>query len=158
MDQQVILGQLRANHLPEAVGYWPLAIGWWVLAGCLLTFIILVFYFSLRYWRKNRYRYQGLKLAQKIYKSYEQHGNDRQYAHDCNRLLKKLALHVFIRQDIASLNGKDWLEFLYCSSGNEQFKQPAAAALGSSRFNPDEEPDVTQLHPLIISWIKKHHA
>ena len=158
MDQQAILAQLRPNQLPEAIGYWPPAIGWWLLAGCLLTGILLTSYFTLRYRRKNRYRRQGLKLAQQLYKSYETHGNRRQYAHDCNRLLKKLALHAFPRQDIARLNGKDWLDFLYRSSGNTQFQQAAAAALGSGRFNPDQEPDVRQLYPLTISWIKKHHA
>lgn len=158
MDQQAILAQLRPNILPDPVGYWPLAIGWWMLVVCILLGVLIILYFTVRYYRKTRYRRHGIKLAQQIHKNYETHNNKRQYAHDLNRLLKKLALHTFPTQDIASLNGKAWLKFLYTSSGNKQFIHTDAEALGCDRFNPNHEPNTTQLYRLTISWIKQHHA
>ncbi|MDP0562221.1 MAG: DUF4381 domain-containing protein [Candidatus Endonucleobacter sp. (ex Gigantidas childressi)] len=158
MDQLTVLEQLRPNQLPDAVSYWPPAVGWWFVAGSLLAIILLVSIAVISYRRKNRYRRVGLKQAKLVLQKYANHGNNRLFSHDCNRLLKKVALQIFPCQDIASLNGKEWLDFLYESSGNEGFKTVAAEALGASRFKPDQEPDVTQLHPLIISWIKKHHA
>ncbi|MDP0588990.1 MAG: DUF4381 domain-containing protein [Candidatus Endonucleobacter bathymodioli] len=158
MDQQTFLEQLRPNQLPDAIGYWPPAAGWWFVAGSLMAIILLVLMVIVNHRRKNRYRRTGLKQAKRVFHNYTNHGNNRLFAHDCNRLLKKVALHIFPRQDIASLNGKEWLDFLYRSSGNEEFKSVTAEALGANRFKPDQEPDVTQLHPLTISWIKKHHA
>ncbi len=158
MDQQAILDQLRPNYLPDPVSYWPLAIGWWFIIGCLFIAICIVILLTIRSYRKNRYRSVGLKKASLIFQQYNSHGQKRQFAHECNRLLKLVALKAFPRQDIAQLNGEEWLDFLYRSSGNPLFKSPEASALGSDRFKPDQELNVEQLHKLTKSWIKKHHA
>ena len=158
MDHQAILAQLRPNHLPEAISYWPLAIGWWLLLASTISIISVMTYLFIIKRQKNKYRRLGLQLAKKIHKKFIEHGNKRQFAHDSNRLLKKVALQAFPRQNIANLNGKEWLDFLYQSSGNKQFKTMGAAAFGSSRFKPHQDPDVTQINPLTISWIKKHNA
>ena len=120
--------------------------------------IILVTYIIVTRWRKSRYRRQALSALNKVVKAYETHGNKRQYAHDCNRLLKKVALVAYPRQDIASLNGHQWQAFLAESSGNALFSETAGSALGSDRFKPDHELNVDQLQTLTISWIKHHHA
>ena len=158
MDPQSILANLRSNQLPEPVSIWPLAPGWWILASIILVGLLWITYTGIRSRIKNRYRREGLKIAGQILQHYETHGNRRQYAHDCNGLLKKVALHAFPRQEIASLVGAQWLDFLYQTSGNALFKQSPAYALGSIRFDPAQEPDVRQLYPLTKSWIKKHHA
>ncbi|WP_263080007.1 DUF4381 domain-containing protein [Endozoicomonas sp. Mp262] len=158
MDQTSLLDQLRPNLLPEPVSYWPPAMGWWLIAILLITGIAVAATFLVRHYRKNRYRRHGLRKVQAIYQSYLNHQQKRQFAHDCNRLLKAVALQAFPRQKTAQLNGQPWLDFLYESSGNGLFKQTAAAALGAERFKPDQEPDVELLHTLTKSWIKKHHA
>ncbi|WP_330924604.1 DUF4381 domain-containing protein [Candidatus Sororendozoicomonas aggregata] len=158
MDIQSALEQLRPNHLPAPVSIWPLAPGWWIVGGLSLVIIMLAMRFILSRWHKRRYRRRALSTLRKVVKAYEANGNKRQFAHDCNRLLKKVALQAYPRQNIASLNGDQWLVFLSQSSENPQFSDSAAAALGSDRFKPDHELNVDQLHTLTLSWIKKHHA
>ena len=158
MDMQSALEQLRPNHLPTPVGIWPLAPGWWVVGGVTLAVILLIAYIIISRRRKRRYRRQALSALHKVVKAYKTHGNKRQYAHDCNRLLKKVALVAYPRQDIASLNGHQWQAFLAASSGNTLFSEAEGAALGSDRFKPDHELNVDQLQTLTISWIKHHHA
>ncbi len=155
---QSALEQLRPNHLPAPVSIWPLAPGWWIVGGLTLAIIILATHFILSRWRKRRYRRQALSTLRRVVKAYEAHGNKKQFAHDCNRLLKKVALQAYPRQDIANLNGDQWLVFLSKSSGNAQFSHSEGAALGSDRFKPDYELNVDQLQTLTLSWIKKHHA
>lgn len=158
MDPQAILDQLRPNLLPAPVSFWPPAPGWWLLAGLLLLALVVLTAVLTRHYRQNRYRRRGLKQAQRLYQDYLCHQQKKQFAHDCNRLLKAVALQAFPRQKTARLNGQPWLDFLYESSGNTLFRQSAAAALGADRFKPDQDPDVELLHTLTKSWIKHHHA
>ena len=93
-----------------------------------------------------------------MFNSYLQHQDERRFAHDCNRLLKKVALHAYPKQDTASLSGKSWLEFLATTGSNNAFLEEAGDALGDQRFNPDWTPDVSALKSLTLSWIKKHYV
>ena len=152
------LDQLRGNHLPEAIGLWPPAPGWWILAALVLVLLIAAGFWLIRRWRKNRYRKQGLQRADALLQDYQQHKNARQFTHDCNRLLKQLALHAYPDEDIARLHGKAWQQFLADTGKNPGFTQRNGQALGESRFSPDNTTNVTALHQLTRSWIKRHHA
>ena len=158
MQGQNPLDQLRPNHLPDPIGFWPPAIGWWLLT--IITLIILgsVSYWLIKRWQKNRYRKQGRKQAEALYADFQDHQNPRQFAHDCNRLLKQVALHAYPQKDIAGLHGQQWQDFLAETGSNTAFIDGAGKALGEGRFTPDWTPDVTALHSLILSWIRKHHA
>ena len=152
------LAELRPNILPEPVGLWPPAPGWWIVALLILAAIITGGLWLFRFWRKNRYRKKALKEAEMLFNAYLQHQDERRFAHDCNRLLKKVALHAYPKQDTASLSGKSWLEFLATTGSNNTFLEEAGDALGDQRFNPDWTPDVSALKSLTLSWIKKHYV
>ena len=162
MQGQNPLDQLRANHLPDPVSFWPPAIGWWILALLVLILLVAAGYWLTRYWLRNRYRKQGCLQADTLYMKYQQHKNPRQFAHDCNRLLKQVALHAYPQQNIAALHGSKWLQFLATTGRNQQFTEKEGQALGEGRFTPrgtqDDPSDVTTLHRLTQSWIRKHHA
>ena len=51
------LAELRDIHLPEAVGYWPLAPGWWLL---LVSALVLA---GLIVWTVRRYRRNATALV-----------------------------------------------------------------------------------------------
>ncbi|OED41196.1 hypothetical protein ACH42_14535 [Endozoicomonas sp. (ex Bugula neritina AB1)] len=158
MQGQNPLDQLRPNHLPDPIGFWPPAIGWWLLAILILGTLSYGLYWLIKHWQKNLYRIQGRKSAKALYADYQKHQNPRQFANDCNRLLKQVALHAYPQQDIASLHGKQWQTFLSETGRDPRFTENAGLSLGEGRYTPDWTPDVTALHSLTLSWIKKHHA
>ena len=152
------LAQLRPNSLPDPVGFWPPAPGWWIASAVLLTIIATAAVWLYRLWRKNRYRKQALKQVDELFSAWQQHQDERRFAHDCNRLLKKVALHAYPQKDIASLSGTGWQEFLAETGNNNDFLNAPGEALGDQRFNPDWTPDISTLKTLTLNWIRKHHV
>lgn len=152
------LAQLRPNVLPDLIGFWPPAPGWWVVAVLLLAVIGTASLWLYRLWRKNRYRKLALKQVDELFNAWLQHQDERRFAHDCNRLLKKVALHAYPKQDIAALSGTNWLEFLAETGNNNDFLGVPGEALGDQRFSPDWTPDTSTLKSLTLNWIRKHHV
>ena len=60
MEQQDPLAQLRDIHLPDPVGFWPLAPGWWILGLLILILLGVALRFLIKRYRNNRYRKQAL--------------------------------------------------------------------------------------------------
>ncbi|WOG26022.1 DUF4381 domain-containing protein [Endozoicomonas sp. 8E] len=170
------LDQLRPNHLPDPVSFWPLAPGWWLSAVLIIVVVTLTTLFLVRYVRRNRYRRQARKQAHIIFSAYQNHQNSLQFANDCNRLLKQTALHAYPAEQVAALHGAPWLEFLSRKSGILAFSGKPGQSLGDARFQKmsvanemstekemptakdKSEVDVNQLHKLTVRWIRKHHA
>ncbi|WP_252176258.1 DUF4381 domain-containing protein [Endozoicomonas sp. 4G] len=182
------LDQLRPNHLPDPVSFWPPAPGWWLSAVLVIVVITLTTWLVTRSIRRNRYRRQARKQAHIIFSAYRNHQNSLQFANDCNRLLKQTALHAYPAEQVAPLHGDRWLDFLSRKSGIRAFNEQPGEALGDTRFQkvptakempmaqkmpmakempiaqemPTEkkspEVDVNQLHKLTVRWIRKHHA
>ncbi len=152
------LDQLRPNHLPDPVNFWPLAPGWWISALLLITLLTTVTIWTIRYVRRTRYRRQARRTAISLFEQFQQHNNCLQYANDCNRLLKQTALRAFPAEQVARLHGKQWLEFLADSAHLPEFTGQAGDALGDQRYRQQPSVDVAQLHSLTLSWIRKHHV
>ena len=150
------LTQLRPNHLPEPIGLWPPAIGWWLLAAMVIIALTSLTLFVYRRWQKNRYRSQALQLARAALSHYQQHQNPRQLAHECNELLKRVALHAFPKEPVAALNGTAWSEFLATTGDLPQFL--GHSAFTNDRYNPNAILSVDDIGELTQRWIKQHHA
>ena len=150
------LTQLRPNHLPEPIGLWPPAIGWWLLAAMVIIALASLTLFVYRRWQKNRYRNQALQLAGAALSHYQQHQNPRQLAHECNELLKRVALHAFPKERVAALNGTAWSEFLATTGDLPQFL--GHSAFTNDRYNPNAILSVDDIGELTQRWIKQHHA
>lgn len=158
MDMQNPLDQLRPNHLPDPVSWWPPAIGWWLSAFIILLLLAGALYFTVRYIRKTRYRRIAIKAGRQLLSGYQQHNDDRRFVNDCNQLLKQTALQAYPKEEIARLHGKGWQQFLTDKSDHNGFIQGAGSALGDSRYQKQQAVDVNALHSITLSWIRKHHA
>ena len=109
---------LHPMQLPEAIGWWPLAIGWWLLAVLVVLAVVLVVATAVRWLRRRRKDPRRLCLAEfeKIKQRFEQNADKAELLVSCSSLLKRSALTLFPRQDVAALSGERWLEFLLAQS------------------------------------------
>ena len=158
MNQTNPFDQLRPNHLPDPVSWFPPAPGWWLGSLLILILLSLAVWLLIRIIRRTRYRRQAKKAVAQLWLEYQQHGNDRQFAHECGSLLKRTALTAYPEEQIARLHGQDWLRFLADKSNNPAFLQGAGTVLGEGRYSKEQPVDVQSLHTMTLSWIRKHHA
>ncbi|MGI9274728.1 MAG: DUF4381 domain-containing protein [Endozoicomonas sp.] len=158
MQAQNPLDQLRPNHLPDPIGFWPPAPGWWVSGTLALLALFFLVYFLVKWHRRRRYRRQAGVMAERIMADFEEHEDPARFANDCNRLLKQTALQAFPRQQVARLHGQQWLAFLAEKSGNRDFIEGPGQALGENRFSGSPSVEVEVLYSMTRSWIRKHHA
>ena len=133
------LQNLRDIAVPEPPPLWPPAPGVWVLLIVLAAVVAALVVFWRRRRADNAYRRAGLSLL-----------GDARTTRDVNIVLKRVALAVFPRPEVAPLHGDEWAAFL-------------DGSCPSARFSPfgDLEDDATatgELRALARTWIRRHRA
>lgn len=105
---------LKDVEMPEAIGWWPLAPGWWVLLALIAISLIAFLILILRK-RKNP-KQVALKELYNIKRRFDKHQDQKRLLVECNILIKRLALTLYPRSQVAALSGQQWLGFLQESS------------------------------------------
>lgn len=103
---------LRDLHLPDAIGWWPLAPGWWLLlllAAGALTYLLLR---AFRAWQKNAPRRFALAELARYEKEYLQHRDPVTLGKQLSELLRRGMLAYASRGEVAGLTGDEWLIWL----------------------------------------------
>lgn len=106
------LAQLRDIHLPEPIGWWPLAPGWYLLLFLVIFCIAIIVLYSWRRYKNSVSKRQGLRLLNTYYSQYQNDQNSQLASARVSEILKRVALVYFPRAKVASLNGADWIQFL----------------------------------------------
>jgi hypothetical protein len=104
--------KLRDLHLPEAIGWWPLAPGWWVV---MVLALLGVGWLLRRTWRQRRFsapRRYALRELARVEAAYLTHGNIVTLGQQVSELLRRGMLAYAPRHEIAGLTGEQWLEWL----------------------------------------------
>lgn len=164
MNPQDPLAQLKDIHLPEPVGWWPLAWGWWLLIALLLMVIGALLWRAHVRRRRQRYRREALALLEHAYRDYQRNSPDpstrRQYLQQVSQLLRRTALSALPdarEADLAALSGQQWLRFLDLSASlTPAFTEGPGHILADGPYQPDPEVDVEALHRLAQQWIRAH--
>lgn len=155
------LQNLNDIVLPATVSWWPLAPGWYVLIGILLIALAWLGYRSIQCWVNNRYRRAALRelqiLEERINHPEERDAGLRQIP----VLLKRTALSVYPRRQVASLSGKDWFQFLDSTEKNPSFTATTTNTLNTVSYSTGglRAVDSQATHALISasrSWLKHH--
>jgi hypothetical protein len=152
-----ILHGIEEVSLPESVSWVPQTTAWKVLFVALcLGLMIRLYYFGRKVWR-NRYRRAALKRLSEL----ESQGCDAKVLSELSVLLKATSLHAFPREQVASLVGKTWLEFLSTSSRKVSFDDHIGHLLVSQTYqdasiNPIKLDELTSLIKKIRIWIETH--
>ena len=143
---------LKPMLQPEAIGWWPPAPGWWLL-------LVLVVVGALLLWRglqrrRRDPRRHALQELEQIRQRFEAQGDARAALVDCNALLKRSALTLFRRQQVASLSGQRWLQFLLDNARGSDASQLQRVVDGPYRASVDADLDIAALFGSCRQWIK----
>jgi type II secretory pathway pseudopilin PulG len=106
------LAQLKDIHLPEPIGWWPLALGWYILIGLLLIALLGSLVWIYRYYQQGRAKRQALRMLKDYVQRYQQDNNHQLMSARLSELLRRVALAYFPRSQVASLEGEAWIAFL----------------------------------------------
>ena len=150
MDPEQI--PLRDLHLPEAIGWWPLAPGWWLLI--VLSVIALVF--ALRAWLRARARGAARRYALRelnaIERQYEERKNPVEFGANLSELLRRTMLAYAPRHDVAGLTGDAWLEWLDDGLAQPVFSNgPGRQIVELPYKNPDEDLNASDVDRLMAA-------
>lgn len=113
--------QLHDIHLPDPAGWWPPAPGWWILAVLLSVLLIWLVRITWQWLKYQRWRKRVLNEF-----SHFESIDEVQFLTQITEKLRQLAITVYPEQEVASLTGKHWLEFLDSHAEHKGFaEQPA---------------------------------
>ncbi len=142
---------LRDIHLPDPVGGWPPAPGWWLLLIGVLALIAS----AVGLWRFLR-RKTTKKLALAELAAIA--GSDaaaREKVQALAILLRRTALSVYPREEVAGLVGTQWLEFLDRTLGGNGFSEGEGRLLIEGPYRREMQGDLSALFELCRAWIKR---
>lgn len=105
------LNNLQDIVLPTPPSFWPPAQGLWILVALITMLVITATWMMLRMRQRNAYRRAGLILLAQASTLYE-----------INVVLKRVALAVFPREQVAHLHGKEWTQFMQSTCLGNQFE------------------------------------
>lgn len=103
---------LRDLHLPDAIGWWPLAPGWWVvivlaLAG--LVWLVRLYVIARSNSAARRY---ALRQLEHYCDEYTRHGDAVAFGSQVSELVRRTMLAYAPRGEVAGLTGEEWLAWL----------------------------------------------
>ena len=155
------LQNLNDIVLPGAVGWWPLAVGWYLLFGVLLVVLSWFTYTLIRRWINNRYRRVALQQLQLLAEDIQNTDNRDTGLRQIPVLLKRTALSVYPRSQLASLTGRNWHDFLNSKVSKPSFTESTADLLDEISYSVG---DLSKVEPqaaddlLMAShhWLKHH--
>ena len=144
-DDPASLSKLHDIIVPEPVSWWPLAPGWWVLIAALAIALAVLIIRALKNHRANAYRRAALA--------------DLQSANSPAAVavvLRRTALAVASRTEVAALNGSRWVDWL-----DERTQVPipdeVRGELSHALYESgDASPASPTLRTFAENWIKKH--
>ena len=150
MDPEQI--PLRDLHLPEAIGWWPLAPGWWILIAIALVGLG----FLVRAWLKVRARGAARRFAlrqlKEIVSECESSKNPVEFGVQLSELLRRTMLAYAPRLDVAGLTGEAWLQRLDEGLAQPVFTSgPGRQLLELPYRRPDTELEVADVDRLVAA-------
>ena len=140
---------LRDIHLPDAIGWWPLAPGWWLLLG-LLTLLLVTLWWLAAYRHRRRLRRLALERLKEISSM-----SDAQLVCSLSRLMRQAAISHFPHHEVAGLSGEEWLDFLDRPFADQPFSSGTGRCLLDAPYRPIVAIDNRALIALCQRWLQK---
>jgi hypothetical protein len=110
MDENAL--PLRDLHLPEAIGWWPLAPGWWVVLAIVGAVLGYVLWRTYKRWQFNAPRRFALRELARYEAEFLEHRDPIRLGKQVSELLRRGMLAYAPRDEVAGLTGEAWLAWL----------------------------------------------
>ncbi|CEK12095.1 DUF4381 domain-containing protein [Legionella hackeliae] len=154
MADAQVLNQLHDIQLPQSIGWWPMASGWYflmIIGLLLLTFMFYRFYRRRQYGRAKK---EALDLLADLQKKYQHDGDSQEASMRISELLRRVALVYYPRQDVASLQGQGWIDFLNNTARRVDFNKVTYHLL-EVPYQKSTDADLNPLFSCARTWIKQ---
>ena len=152
------LAQLRDIHLPDAVGWWPLAPGWWVLAAVIATALVAGGCLLHKRIAGNRYRKAALRELERQFNQYHQHQGQQQLCQQVLEILRRCLLTADSRPGNHSAG--QLLQALNGQTGKAPFSEQLITRIDQLAYAPHPAPldrqQLVNLQQSARQWIKRH--
>lgn len=135
---------LRDIHLPEPISWWPPAIGWWIVLGLTLLVAAVLVYLS---GQRKQVTPVGLALKELALLESDPDMPVRTKLQSLSILLKRVALTLHPRMEVAGLTGESWLRWLDEVTGDTRFSKGPGRWLAEAPYRP--VPDAAELAELL---------
>ncbi|OLP57685.1 hypothetical protein BJF92_07660 [Rhizobium rhizosphaerae] len=146
-QMQAQLDQLRDIHLPQPIGWWPLAPGWWALIALVCAFLVAALVWT--WMRRRSARFLALRELEAI-------SPERQdeFLTQISSLLRRVARRRSAGADV--LTGAAWSAFLM--EGKYGMSGTSAALLATGPYGPpaNENFEPEALRAETATWIRRH--
>ena len=147
---------------PPPVPWWPLAPGWYVVGAALLALAAGAGWYWWKRWQAAAYRRAALAALQQLKARSTDEAQRGPALRELPELVKRTALAAFPRQQVASLSGTAWLEFLDRTGHTDAFTHGRGQLLPVLSYDPHassrlETQEVEELFSVVHRWMR-HHA
>lgn len=154
MADTEVLNQLRDIHLPQPVGWWPLAPGWYFLIAIGLLFLGLLLFLGYRRYQHTQAKREALRLLAVLQKEYHCAHNSQITSMKISELLRRVALVYYPRHQVAGLQGQRWIDFLNETGKSIDFNRVSPHLL-QLPYQQLTEMDLNPLFNCAKAWIKQ---
>jgi hypothetical protein len=148
--------ELRDIHAAPLPGLWPPAPGWWVLAILLAVLLGAGLLWLRRLYHARRFRRQVMLELERISNQHKDKNIEGIVA-ATGVWLRRVALNRYPPEQVASLTGSSWLDFLDATGGDGEFRNGVGQVLETGPYSPHVPAvAVDSLLALARRWAQKN--
>jgi len=160
-NAQAVLDQLHPLMQPAPPSWAPQTAGWLVLGVIVVAVVIWALWRAARRWHARRFRRQALAELHHLRQQLQSPDTREAAARRLPELVRRLALAHAPREQVAGLQGADWLNWLDRSlpGASHAFSQGAGSSLVDWAYRPAADLPWDELEPLLAllaQWIRQH--
>jgi hypothetical protein len=158
------LAGLHDVVVPEPVSFLPATPAWLAVLALLLAAFAWLAFRAWRRWRRNRYRREAAAVLRSIESRLGSAATREEALAELPVLVKRVALQLVRREEVAALSGTPWLEFLDRTWEESAFSSGPGRLLPKIAYGTPERraavsrADVDELVALLRQWIPRHRA
>lgn len=144
------------------IPWWPPAPGWYAVGGGLLIGLVWAGWRLRRRWKKNAYRREAVSQLQDLTTRLKQDEQRKPALRALGALVKRTALAVWPRSQIAGLSGDVWLAVLDRSGRTTEFGAGPGQLLAHIAYAPDDaldritDSEIAALVGVTERWLRIH--
>jgi hypothetical protein len=155
------LDRLHDILVPNQVPWWPPAPGWYWVMALVIVILLTVMIKGLIRWQHNRYRREALAEVTRQEMMLKNPDLRNRALLGLSELLKRTAMTAFGREQVATLTGPKWFDFLDHTAKGLSFTDAVGPMLANAIYDPRaasalDEQKIHQLVKTIRHWIKHH--